>query len=153
MAEVLEGPERMDTDLASDLTSAPADLAEPVEFGVLPAETAYAHFEGVGPAGGMFGGGLSGDIELGPVELAEGVWQISFAFRGNVDESGVAPYFSVDADGPDYIERAIDGETESGELTYAMWVGITDQDNPPGPFEFEIWVERETSWELFIHPL
>ena len=70
-----------------------------------------------------------------------------------MNESGVAPYFSVDADGPDYIERAIDGETESGELTYAMWVGITDQDNPPGPFEFEIWVERETSWELFIHPL
>lgn len=151
--EAIAELEAMDPDVAADLASAPIDTGGALDFGVMPVETAYAHFEGVGPAGGMFEGGISGDIETGPVELAEGVWQISFAFRGNTDESGAAPAFSVSAIGSDYIETMIHGEIDSGELTYAMTVGITDQDNPPGPFEFEVWVTAETSWELFIHPL
>lgn len=139
--------EAIDPDLAADLASAPVDAGAALEFGALPAETAYAYYEGVGWVGGL-GAGV-----LGPVELAKGTWQISFAFHGNVDESGAALPMAVYADGVDYIEIVIHGDMESGELTYAMTVGITDQDNPPGTFEFEVWAGPETSWELFIHPL
>ena len=135
--------EAFDLDAVPDDVSVPIGVGDAPEFGVLPAETAYVRFEGVG----------SNREALGPVELAKGEWLISFAFRGNADESGAVPYFSVDARGADYLERAIDGETESGELTYVMWVGLTEHDNPPGPFEFEVWVAAGASWELFIHPL
>ena len=124
----------------SDGLAGTEEFMDSLPEGLSPDE-AFAYFSGT-----------EGYAVVGPVNLAQGVWQISFGWQGNVGDDGEAVYLSVDADGPDFLERMIDTERESGGATYLLSIGMTDIDMVPGDVSFEIWGAFGTQWELYIHP-
>ena len=111
----------------SDGLAGAEEVSDSLPDGLSPNE-AYAYFEGT-----------EGYATVGPVSLEQGVWQISFGWSGNVGDDGEPVYLSVDADGPEFIERMIDTERESGGATYLLSIGLTDADMAPGDISFQVW--------------